>query len=240
MNNRTFLCGLLPVLVFVIMSFQIKAQEKHFIYIQSENKQPFYVQVNNQTYNSTISGYIIIPQLISNKYYLLAGFAKNLYPEQKFIVDLSKDAGYSLKQFDDKKWGLLNIVSLNTIMADSGDSIAKTQDLALSQPVQKDTIASVAPVNDTVSKPADLSGLLANKATVLPSPPLKNDTLAIVAMDTIAQSQRVKNSSVQEKEVIVKPVVNESPLPVLTDGSVAEFQQPPIRCWRPQSRGRIQ
>lgn len=198
------LCRQLMFLVFVIMALQVKAQGKHFIYIQSENKQPFYVQVNNQTYSSTASGYIIIPQLTKGKYYFITGFAKNAYPEQKFSIDIAdKDAGYSLKQFDDKKWGLFDIVYFNTIMADNRDTIAVKENIASSQPAIKDTVAIVAADTAVIAKPVAIAALTVsnNKDTVAQSPAVKNDTVAIVS---------------EPKEVVAKTIVNELQSPVIT------------------------
>ena len=111
------------------------AQEKHFVYIQSENKQAFYVKLNDKTYNSTTSGYLILSQLISGKYYLITGFSSHDIPEQNFVLDITKDAGFALKQFGDKGWGLFDIINFTTVMADHGDSV-KTK-IAVSSVVEK-------------------------------------------------------------------------------------------------------
>jgi hypothetical protein len=105
--------------LFSILILQVAAQEKHFIYIQNENKQEFYVQLNGQTYNSDETGYVIISQLLSGKYYLSVGFADKKITEQKFIVDIQKDAGFALKEFEGKGWALFDIINFNTIMADT-------------------------------------------------------------------------------------------------------------------------
>lgn len=229
MSRRKILCVQLMVLFFLVISFQGKAQEKHFIYIQSENKQPFYVQMNDQNYSSTASGYVIIPQLLKGKYYLVAGFAKNLYPEQKFTIDLNKDAGYSLKQFEDKKWGLFDIVAFNTIMADNGDSAKKKDIIAIVNPVLKDTVAIAAvPQKDTLIRSTDDAGLSATKVSTTETLSIKKDTIAIVAPITDTQvainvptASNVKDTvaiipvkdDTLQKEVIAKPVMKDSSVP---------------------------
>ncbi len=124
------------VLVLILCVSNLKAQqEKHFVFIQSENKQPYYINLNGQTYNSTKSGYTIISQLLAGKYYFTISFPKNQYPEQKFIVDINmndRGTGYSLKQFAEKGWGLFNILDYSIIMADN-DQL----------PLQKDTTGTV-------------------------------------------------------------------------------------------------
>lgn len=123
MNKTLNLRILLLSFFFLTGWLQLKAQEKHFVYIQSENKQAFYVRLNNQTYNSTAGGYLILSQLISGKYYFIIGFQDHAIPEQNFILDMTKDAGYSLKKFGDQGWGLFDIVNFTTIMSDNSVNV---------------------------------------------------------------------------------------------------------------------
>lgn len=94
------------------------AQEKHFVFIQSDNKQPFNVLLNGKLYSSTASGYVIIPKLTSGEYTATIGFAANAYPEQsfKYVID-KKDLGFNLKNFGEKGWGLFNLQTFAVTMA---------------------------------------------------------------------------------------------------------------------------
>jgi hypothetical protein len=117
-NLRQSLFGFL----FFMLATVANAQKKHFIYIQAEDKQPFYVMLNNKNYSSTMSGYLVIPKLKNGRYFFTAGFPKDLYPEQKFTcVVEDKDLGYSFKRFGDKGWGLFDYISFKTIMANPSD-----------------------------------------------------------------------------------------------------------------------
>jgi hypothetical protein len=122
MKHTFYLRQSLFVFLFFMLATVVNAQKKHFIYIQAEGKQPFYVMLNNKNYSSSLSGYLVIPKLKNGRYFFTAGFPKDLYPEQKFscVVD-DKDLGYSLKRFGDKGWGLFDYVSFNTIMANPTD-----------------------------------------------------------------------------------------------------------------------
>jgi hypothetical protein len=125
--------GLLLVWMFILA--HVSAQEKHFVFIQSENKQPFYIQYNNQTFSSTASGYATLSQLVTGKYYLTIGFRKNKYSEQKFIIDVNRTdwgTGYYLKQFGEKGWGLSNIVDNSVVMADRDTFLLKQGEQTLS------------------------------------------------------------------------------------------------------------
>lgn len=117
-KSKAFLC--LFVLFFI--STVVKAQKKHFIYFQSENKEPFFVMINNKNYSSSLSGYLIIPRLKNGKYFFIAGFPKDKYPEQKFsYVVNDKDAGFVLKQYGKSGWGLFNVVDFSNLMANDNN-----------------------------------------------------------------------------------------------------------------------
>ena len=95
-----------------------KAQHNHFVYLQADNKQPFYVKVKENVYSSSSSGYLIIPKLQAGTHTLSIGFPKNQWPEQTIPVTISgRDLGYLLKNFDGKGWGLFNIQTMDVIMS---------------------------------------------------------------------------------------------------------------------------
>lgn len=107
------------LLVFLISAgVAASAQQTYFAYLQTENRQPFYVKMNNLRYSSTASGYVILPNLPGGKHELQIGFPKNEWGEQSVSVDLEqKDQGYLLKQFGDKGWGLFNLQTFAISMA---------------------------------------------------------------------------------------------------------------------------
>ena len=151
------------------------AQEKHFVYIQSENKHAFTVKLNEKTFTSTANGYLILSQLTSGKYYLITDFNNHEIPQQNFVLDIAKDAGYSLKQFGDKGWGLFDIIDFTTIMADNSDSVkAKTTEIAsVEKPVEEKKIdepknipVTSTNVNETPAK--NLNQPVAEKKVVVP------------------------------------------------------------------------
>ncbi len=115
---------LLSILFLSVLSFSVSAQQNHFIYLQTENKQAFYVKLENKVFSSSATGYLILSKLTDGNYKIMLGFPKNLFPEQVFncVVD-NKDLGFLVKNFGDKGWGLFNLQSSEVIMA--GDVIIK-------------------------------------------------------------------------------------------------------------------
>ena len=100
-----------------LLSLSICAQKNRFIYIQTEDKQPFYIRMDKKILSSSTSGYIIIPKLTDSIYTLSIGFPKNEWPEQNVTIAVKEtDAGYLLKNFGTKRWGLFNLQTAQVLM----------------------------------------------------------------------------------------------------------------------------
>ncbi len=84
--------------LFFYLSFVVLSsfsQQNHFIYLQTENRQPFYVKLDKKILSSSASGYIIIPKLQEGNYIMAIGFPKNEWPEQTVTCTVNKkDSGY--------------------------------------------------------------------------------------------------------------------------------------------------
>jgi hypothetical protein len=111
------------LIAFIFSVVEAKAQQTHYIYIQTNDKQPFYVKLNQKVYSSSASGYLILSKLVDSTYNLSIGFPKNEWAQQNFncVID-KKDVGYLLKDFGDKGWGLFNLQTLDVTM--SGNAAA--------------------------------------------------------------------------------------------------------------------
>ena len=147
--------GLISILLISFLSSH--AQQNHFIYIQTENKQPFYVKLSNQFYSSSNSGYIVLPKLKNGQYTLNIGFPKSEWPEQEMVCTIdNKDVGFLLKNFGDKGWGLFNMQTLDIVMsgikpkASATTFQTKTDDFSnlLSNVVNDPSIKQVDPVEE--------------------------------------------------------------------------------------------
>lgn len=103
-----------------IFSTCLFAQHNHFVYVQSDNKQPFYVRLKDKLYSSSASGYIILPKLQAGEQLLSFGFLNNEFPNQNISINISgQDLGYLLKNFPGRGWGLFNIQSMDVLMANN-------------------------------------------------------------------------------------------------------------------------
>lgn len=164
-------------------TLQTFSQQDYFIYLQTDNNQAFYIRLNNSVYSSSSTGYLILPKLADSTATLTIGFAKNVYPEQQFNVPVNhKDAGYVLKNFGDKGWGLFNLQTSVVIRSNSADEKKKPE---LTGSKRNDAFSMLLSnaVNDTsvlytVNKPP--------KPTLPPVPVAdeqKRDTFAVAKTD---------------------------------------------------------
>ncbi len=101
---------------FVVLTFILAcagcavAQQTHFIYLQTEDGQPFYAKINNKVVSSSPAGYLILPKLTDGDYKLNVGFPKKEFPEENFQILIDKkNQGFLLKNFGEKGWGLFNM-----------------------------------------------------------------------------------------------------------------------------------
>jgi hypothetical protein len=108
----------LQIALFLLISFAAKAQQNYFVYLQTDNKQPFYVKLNSKVLSSSPAGYLVIPKLSAGSYNISIGFPKNDFPAQELsFVVTDSDGGYLLKNFGEKGWGLYNLQSMEVTMA---------------------------------------------------------------------------------------------------------------------------
>lgn len=188
------------ICVFACLFFlTANAQKKHFIYLQSEDKQPFYVMLNNKNYSSSMNGYLVIPKLKPGRYFFVAGFPKEKYPEQKFsiVVEDGKDLGFAFKRFGDKGWGLFDFVSFNTIMANSSDwekdkaiydTVKLITDDAMSLPVKQAETKSTEVANTSTNKVETITEAVPVVINTLSPVPTKNETVTNTNKEDAAQT----------------------------------------------------
>jgi len=101
----------------VFASVSLKAQRVYFIYLQTDNLQPFYARMGEKVYNSTPTGYLILSNLRDSNYSVNIGIQGSQVPDQPYSLTVNKkDQGFLIKNFGDKGWGLFNLTTMATIM----------------------------------------------------------------------------------------------------------------------------
>ncbi len=176
---------LVAVIFICVCGLSAKSQQVHFVYLQTENGQPFYVKFNNKVYSSSTAGYLILAQLIDGDYHLSVGFPKNEFPEESFQISINNNnEGFLLKNFNEKGWGLFNIGNYNILMGTGGNT-ANTP--APAQNLQNDPfskmLANVVKDSTILQKyePEKPVAIVSNNDTQA----LMKDTLAIAKEDSL-------------------------------------------------------
>jgi hypothetical protein len=100
------------------------AQQSLYVYLQSENLQPFYVQMEDKVYSSSAIGHLVIAGLPDQTCNFEIGFPQQAAQPQRFAVPLkNKDHGFQLVK-SPKGWALLDLQTDETIrpMKEAGNS----------------------------------------------------------------------------------------------------------------------
>jgi len=126
-------------LMFVFLLFAgyvNSALAQHYVFIEAEGQQPFYLKRNGETYSSNASGFIILSKITENVVDLIIGFPNKAYPEFAFkISGLEKDKGFRLKLTEKGNWVLLDRITQNVVfgitidqstLVTSGQAISST------------------------------------------------------------------------------------------------------------------
>jgi hypothetical protein len=127
-----------------------QGQQQYFVYLQTENHQPFYVRLGDKVYSSAESGYLILSKLADSSQTFSVGFPRNRFPEQLFTIPVSHhDQGFLLKNFGDKGWGLLNLRTMALIMNNAGLTEKKNPENILIKKTDPFSVLLANAVNDT-------------------------------------------------------------------------------------------
>lgn len=178
----------LIITAFLLAAMLSKAQHNHFIYLQADNKQPFYVKVKGNVYSSSSTGYLIIPKLSAGTHELSIGFPKNQWPAQTIPVSISgKDLGYLLKNFESKGWGLFNIQTMDVIMSSTafGTAVAPAK-------IETRTDEFSNALADVVNTPS----IKEVKEEKKPEPVKKEEPVALLTVPVVTTAEAPKSQEI--------------------------------------------
>lgn len=178
------------------------AQLNHFIYLQTDNQQPFYIKYNNRIISSSASGYLILPKLKDGVIEFGLGFPKTTLEEQEFQCTIDKaDKGFLVKNFNEKGWGLYDLQSSSVVYANvKAASVINAQ------------TSTVPPANDPfsnmlskVTQDSTVKTVTVFKEPVETKPVVKPDTPKVTKPAEVMVKADVPIQ--QEKDTVAKAVV---------------------------------
>ncbi|MBK8493633.1 MAG: DUF4476 domain-containing protein [Chitinophagaceae bacterium] len=109
MNGVMVRSGFMLLLV-ILLPVYVWAQLPRFIYLQTENKLPFYVKIDKRILTASDPGFLIVPGLSGNAYPVVIGFLQKEWPEMNVTINVQDaSAGFLLKNEGDKGWSLVNL-----------------------------------------------------------------------------------------------------------------------------------
>lgn len=116
-----FQVGIIPLLI-----------AQHYVFIEAEGQQPFYLKRGGDTYSSSATGFIILSKITSKDIDFIIGFPNKLYPEVGFkLLAVQEDRGFALRQQEGKGWVLVDRQTSSVIPGGVVDS-RQTQSSATS------------------------------------------------------------------------------------------------------------
>ncbi|MEP6928080.1 MAG: DUF4476 domain-containing protein [Ginsengibacter sp.] len=138
MFSASLKCFFVSVICIFAYALFAKGQQSHFIYLQTEGGQPFYVKINTKVVSSSPAGYLILPKLADGDYKLNIGFPKKEFPEENFHILIDKkNEGFLLKNFGEKGWGLFNMQSYSVAMGGNDNIVASSSKNLQDDPFSK-------------------------------------------------------------------------------------------------------
>ena len=209
---KSFVCCLI-LLVSCLKSF---CQKTYFIYIQSETDHPFFVQINEKTYSSTASGYLILSKLKDSSYSFKVGFPQNKWPDQRFSMDIkSRDRGFLLKNFGEKGWGLLDLQTMGVQMSveNAVDKAGKTEMREVS--AFTNILSKAANDPSLKDKPVFAVNKKEEKAAIS-QPAVKEEPIAL------------KEKPVVDSVSASEPLTKKEELPVAVKEEIPQKEPPPV------------
>lgn len=85
------------VIIFLLQA-GVSFAQKYFVFIDAENRQPFYVRVDSEFHSSSAEGHLILSQLKDSNYNVTIGFPGQTSPEQHYGVAIhGKDQAFELR-----------------------------------------------------------------------------------------------------------------------------------------------
>jgi hypothetical protein len=222
------------VLVFICcIVFIARAQQSHFIYLQTDNKQPFYVKLNEKLFSSSASGYLVIPKLPNGTHDLAVGFPKNEWPNQVIPVTVvNKDLGFMLKNFDSKGWGLFNMQSMDVIMANTGLKSPESVQAATRTDEFSNTLADV--VNTPSIKELKKEEVKEKEAVKVPEPArpaaeseikgsANNTAASPVVESKVAETGNITTALPSPRDTVMVPSVSKISESKTADGMILKY-----------------
>ncbi|RTL48595.1 MAG: DUF4476 domain-containing protein [Sphingobacteriales bacterium] len=154
-------------------------QNYHFIYLQSANRQPYTVHINQQDWTSTSGGYLIIPKLMPGDHQVQLQWQQNPNLILNFTIPVTdQDAGYNITKSETGNWqlnGLSNeLVIAATLPVTESAEVVQNEKMGdtTTTPVSQPNMQNKDSVAQEVTNQINNAAVKANTNAVTMPPPV--------------------------------------------------------------------
>lgn len=207
--------------------------QNYFVFIGSDNRQPFYVRVDSEFHGSSPEGHLILSQLKDSNYNITVGFPGQSLPEQHYVLRVDgKDQAFELRFRDPGGLRLYDLQN-NLWLSPRGGSEAPGE--ARSAGVKKDdafsrmmagVVHDTAVLYNTYAMEQALSDSPVN-ATVQSAPvqPTASNAQSALSQSTKAQSATSQSTNAQSPSAQSTATITQ-PTVAASQATVAPAQPP--------------
>ncbi len=203
------------LILFLLLSASAFSQRTHFLYLQSDPQEPFFVRMDEKIFSSTASGYVILSNLTDSTCNFTVGFPQNKFPQQKFAITTHKrDHGFLVKNFGEKGWGLFNLQTLAVQMP--------ADNVAAKKVVEEEKVNDFTELLSKATNDSTLRQKTIVEEAVVKVPEEKKPDAVVLqpAINTVAKNTDSLNQLAKQKDTVSKPAVTVTPQPVDTPVTV--------------------
>jgi hypothetical protein len=186
------------VLLIMVIAFSARAQQDHFVYLQTDDGKPFYVRMDSKIISSSSEGYVILHNITNGAHQINVGFPKNEFPEERFTVSVDNgNQGFLIKHFDENGLQLFNLETLALI---SGDKDTSTKAVVIKEDNNEFTRMLATVVKDsTILQNHDVAIINSSKPNDTASAAVQTDSAAQSKVTSIAAATNNTSSLTNEK-----------------------------------------
>lgn len=189
------------LILFSLGTVLASAQKQYFVFIQTQNKQPFYVRYQNEIFSSTEIGYVVIPKIKTDSIDIVIGFPRKLGGGIKYRLAIDrKDRGFVIRQLDTSLWAMYDIENMKMVMpvevpVNNQTIIKQSTDpftILLAQVINTPAIAQKIVINDSLQAITDYYHQVLKFST--DTPIIDNGLFVIKTRDTVFFSAKHEES----------------------------------------------
>jgi hypothetical protein len=207
-----------------------EAQVNHFVYLQTDNQQPFYVKYNNKVYSSSLSGYLILSKLKDGVVSFLMGFPKSNEEEQRFEYLIDKiDKGFLIKKISGRGWGLYDLQNSAITYAIAGQTSGLNDPInnPATQQTANDPFANML---SKVTQDSTVKNVVVKREEKIVADTPKQIVQQVVKVDTPKQTEpQIVKIDTPKQEKKTEPVIVTPPVTI-----------PVEQAWTPPSKSSVQ